>query len=77
LQRTDAVNDRFGEFIRSGIEDGSVRPINTYIAESLLAGAINAAMDIKLWRKVEDLDAAANDYFDVFFNGLLPRQPAV
>ena len=77
LQRTDAVNDRFGEFIRSGIEDGSVRPINTYIAESLVAGAINAAMDIKLWRKVEDLDAAANDYFDVFFNGLLPRQSPV
>jgi hypothetical protein len=30
-------------------------------------------MELNLWRKVDDIDAAAIDYFDVFFNGLLPR----
>ena len=41
--------------------------------QELIAGAINAAIEIDLWRKVDDMDAAAIDYFDVFFNGLLPR----
>jgi len=73
LKRTDRSNARFGDFMREGIEDGSVRPISTFVAQNLIAGAVNAAMDIKLWRKVDDLDASAIDYFDVFFNGLLPR----
>ena len=73
LQRTDSSNERFGEFMRQGMADGSVRPINVTIAQNLIAGAVNASMDINLWRAVDDLDAAAFDYFDIFFNGLLPR----
>lgn len=73
LARTDKSNQRFGDLIRSGIEDGSVRPISIFVAENLISGAINAAMDIKLWRGVDDLEAAAIDYFDIFINGLLPR----
>ena len=53
--------------------DGSVRPVNNFVAQQLIAGAINAAMDISLWRRVDDLDEAAKEYFDVFFNGLRPR----
>jgi hypothetical protein len=49
-----------------------VRPINNFIAQQLIAGAINASMDIKQWRKVEDIEQAAIDCFDVLFNGLLP-----
>lgn len=73
LARTDAANERFGEFIREGIEDGSVRPVSIFVAQNLIAGAVNAAMNIKLWRKVDDLDTAAIEYFDIFFNGLLSR----
>lgn len=73
LERTDASNTRFGDFIRDGIRDGSVRDIDTVLAQQLIAGAINASMEIGLWRQVEDLDAAAEDYFDIFYNGLLPR----
>ena len=74
LKRTDKANARFGEFMRAGVEDGSVRPLNFLVAQNLIAGATNAAMNINLWRKVDDIDAAAIDYFDVFLNGLLPRQ---
>ncbi|MDX1732957.1 MAG: TetR/AcrR family transcriptional regulator [Halioglobus sp.] len=74
LERTDRANQRFGDFLQQGIEDGSVRPVDTYVAQHLIAGAINAAMDINLWRRVDSIDAAAIDYFDVFFNGLLPRR---
>ena len=73
LQRTDEVNKQFRRFLDEGLADGSVRPINTFVAQHLIAGAINASMDIKLWRKVDNVDAAAIDYFDVLFNGLLPR----
>ena len=74
LKRTANNNRKFGAFISDGIRDGSVRPINTLIAQHLIAGAINAAMDIKQWRKIDSIDDAAIDYFDVFFNGLLPRK---
>ena len=73
LKRTDEANACFGEFLRAGMEDGSVRPISTFVAQNLIAGAVNAAMDINLWRKVDSIEDAAIDYFDVFFNGLLPR----
>jgi len=53
-----------------------VRPINTFVAQHLIAGAVNASMDIKLWRRVDDINLAAIDYFDVFLNGLLPRKQA-
>jgi len=76
LARTDAVNECFGEFIREGIADGSVRPVSVFVAQNLIAGAVNAALSISLWRKVDDLDTAAIEYFDVFFNGLLPRDGA-
>jgi AcrR family transcriptional regulator len=74
LKATDSANARFGDFLAQGMEDGSVRRVNTFVAQHLIAGAINAAMDIKLWRRVDDIDDAAIDYFDVIFNGLLPRQ---
>ena len=73
LKRTQKSNDVFGAFLEEGIEDGSVRPINAFVAQQLITGATNAAMDIKLWRRVDDIDDAAIDYFDIFFNGLLPR----
>ena len=73
LKRTDKNNENFGAFLNEGIEDGSVRPINTFVAQHLITGARNAAMDIKRWRRVDSIDDAAIDYFDVFFNGLRPR----
>jgi AcrR family transcriptional regulator len=73
LRRTDKANQDFGNFLTAGMIDGSVRAVNSYVAQQLIAGAINAAMDLNQWRKVDDIDTAATDYFDVFFNGLLPR----
>ncbi len=73
LDRTDAANECFGNFLREGMQDGSVRPIDPTLAQNLIAGAVNASMELNLWRKVDDIDAAAIDYFDIFFNGLLPR----
>lgn len=73
VDRTEQANEHFADFIREGIDDGSVRPINPLVARNLIAGATNASMDLQKWRKIEDVDSAAVDYFDVFFNGLLRR----
>lgn len=73
LARTDVANNHFVDFIKQGVADGSVRPIDPTVARNLLTGAINASMDISLWRRVENVDDAARDYFDIFLNGLLPR----
>ncbi len=73
LKRTDKANEQFGNFLTAGILDGSVRPINTYVAQQLVAGAVNAAMNLRQWRKMDNIDNAATDYFEVLFNGLLPR----
>ncbi len=72
LQRIIESNHRFGDFIREGIADGSIRAVNDRVAENLVSGAVNASMNMELWRKIDDLDAAALDYFDIFFNGLAP-----
>ncbi|WP_116367455.1 TetR/AcrR family transcriptional regulator [Parahaliea mediterranea] len=73
LERTDASSACFGDFIREGMQDGTVRQVAPFIAQQLISGATNASMEIGLWRRVDDLDSAANDYFDIFYNGLVPR----
>lgn len=74
LAITDAGNDRFGDMARAGISDGSVRPVNVEVTQQLISGAINASMDLPMWRKMEDVDQASIDFYDMFFNGLAPRQ---
>jgi hypothetical protein len=74
LARTDKINDYIGDFILEGQGQGSFRPANVLVAKNMLQGAINASMDIAEWRKVEDLDAAAIEYFDVFMFGLASQR---
>lgn len=73
LRLTDVTNDRFGQFMRDGIEDGSVRPVNVEIAQELISGAMNSAMDLPMWRRIDDIDQASRDYYSMFFGGLAAR----
>jgi AcrR family transcriptional regulator len=74
LAATEENNSQFDMFIDAGKNDGSIRDVDPFLARSLMTGAINASMDINLWRAVDDIDQAAIEYFDVFYNGLLPRE---
>ena len=73
LAATEDHHMRFEEFINQGKADGSVGDVDPLLAGNLMNGAINASMDIALWRDVDDIDEAAKDYFDLFYNGLMPR----
>jgi AcrR family transcriptional regulator len=73
LAQTERGNDEFGRFMRDGITDGSIRPINVEVAQQLITGAINASMDLPTWRKIDDVKQASNDFYDCLFSGLKPR----
>ncbi len=70
LAITDRSRDRFGRFLREGVQDGTVRPVNIDVAQELFSGAMNASMDLPVWRRVDDVASAAKDYYQVFLNGL-------
>ncbi|MEE4202015.1 MAG: TetR/AcrR family transcriptional regulator [Halieaceae bacterium] len=75
LARTEANTNILGQYMQEGIDTGEINAIDSRVAQNLLMGAINASMDLKLWRKIEDLDAAAVEYFDVFYFGLANHSP--
>ncbi|EAQ98350.1 TetR/AcrR family transcriptional regulator [Congregibacter litoralis] len=74
LSATEEADSRFDTLIAEGKLDGSIRDVNPLLARRLMSGAINASMDISLWRAIDDIDIAAVEYFDIFYNGLLPRE---
>ena len=73
LARTEESNNHLGQFVRQGRAAGQFREVDAAVMQNMLEGAINAAMDISEWRRVEDVDDAAVEYFDVFYYGLAPR----
>ena len=61
-------------FLEQGIEDRTIRPINTLVAENLITGALNAAMELRAWRPIDNIHDTAIEYFDALINGLLNPQ---
>jgi hypothetical protein len=70
LVRTQATSNNLGQFIREGQGTGEFRTVDAAIMQNMLEGAVNAAMDISDWRRVDDIDQTAVEYFDVFYFGL-------
>jgi AcrR family transcriptional regulator len=70
LVRTQATSNNLGQFIREGQGTGEFRNVDAAIMQNMLEGAVNAAMDISDWRRVDDIDQTAVEYFDVFYFGL-------
>ena len=73
LARTEEANNHLGQFCREGQAAGQFREVDVPVMQNMLEGAINAAMDIGEWRRLDDVDEAAVEYFDVFYHGLAPR----
>lgn len=67
LQR---VSDTFGAMIESGIADGSIRPVDPFIAEQLLLSAVDLAAELPWMRELGDRDEACRSYFGFLFSGL-------
>lgn len=70
LDGIGAVTERFGRMIEAGIDDGSVRPVNPFIAEQILISAVDLSTELQWLRPLDDLQADAEKYFDFYFNGI-------
>ncbi len=73
IKEAQAVDDRFGDFIQLGVEDGSIRDVNTQIAEQFIAGAINSSVDLNLLTSSRDVAKNSADFFQMIFHGLAAR----
>ena len=72
LVRTAACDQQLGEFILQGISDGTIRNVDSVVAEHIVSGAIHASA------AYEDFGAgpSAESVIGLLINGLAPRKKA-
>ena len=58
IRRFARVALRFASQLSDGVADGSARPVDTHIAAHMIAGAVNAASELRHWATEADADAA-------------------
>jgi AcrR family transcriptional regulator len=73
LSRTDETHAKLGTMMAAGIAEQSIENQSVLLTRHLLFSAINAAVGIDQWRRLDDVTSAAHDFFGVFFLGLKPR----
>ncbi|MCG8507030.1 MAG: TetR/AcrR family transcriptional regulator [Sphingomonadales bacterium] len=71
--RLEEATQRFGGFIREGIEEGSLRPADPTVAQQLIVGAVNGADNLQEDIKTDALSDTAEKYFSFVFHGLSAR----
>jgi hypothetical protein len=49
VQQSNRVSDRFASMISDGIAEGSVRPVDPFIAAQMLNATLNACADLGRW----------------------------
>lgn len=66
---------QFRRFVQQGIEDGSIRAINTVVAEQLISGSVNASADWTERLPLKDPNKAAADFYQLLFTGISAERP--
>ncbi|WP_191252559.1 TetR/AcrR family transcriptional regulator [Kordiimonas sediminis] len=64
------VTERFGDFIKEGQKDGSIKTINPEYAQQLITGAVNSASEMTDWLGLMELKRASAVYFDLILGGI-------
>lgn len=72
-ERIEETTQRFGGFIREGIDEGTLRPVDPTVAEQLIVGAVNGADNLQEDVKTDELSDTAAKYFSFVFHGLSAR----
>ena len=49
VQHANRVSDRFASMISDGIAEGSIRPVDSFIAAQMLNSTLNAAAELPIW----------------------------
>ena len=71
------IRKRFGAMLATGFADGSIRPIDPFVAERLINGAINTCIELPMVRTIADPVAAGGDFFQFILIGLASRPGAI
>ncbi|MED5315079.1 MAG: TetR/AcrR family transcriptional regulator [Pseudomonadota bacterium] len=75
LARLAAVHDTLELAVTDAVAGGEFRDLPAGIVIQLLTGALNAAMDLGSWQRIEDTDSSAVEYFCFLFHGLATNTP--
>ena len=67
------VRDLFGDLIRSGITDKTIRNVDLLVAENIIAGAIESIPDMAIAPDDVNIEQDSIDYFDIIFNGIATK----
>lgn len=69
--RADSVSQRFASMISDGIAEGSIRPVDPFLAAQMMSAAINAAADLIAWTGGVNPRAVGDLYARPVLMGLL------
>lgn len=64
------IHDQFTAMLETGFADGSIRAIDSFVAERLINGAINTCIELPMVRTINDPVAAGGDFFQLILTGL-------
>lgn len=67
------LSSDLGSIIEEGIRDRSIRPVDPFVAESILMGALLSGDRICNWRDIEDMRSEARNYLRTFIIGTHPK----
>ncbi len=70
LQMTEDISHQLGELIAEGIEDGSIRDVDSSVIENAIAGAVDSAPGVARRMQFTDNSRISAEYCQLFFNGI-------
>jgi len=70
IEQSGRLSDRFAAMISDGVSEGSLRPVDPFIAAQMLTASLNAAADLPFLLRGVDARVAVSFYARPFFMGL-------
>jgi len=70
IEQSGRLSDRFAAMISEGVAEGSLRPVDPFIAAQMLTASLNAAADLPFLLRGVDARVAVSFYARPFFMGL-------
>jgi AcrR family transcriptional regulator len=67
---TSKIRNKFGNIIQMGIDDKSIKQVDLFVAENVIAGAIESVPDLGDSINEDDVVGDSADFFHIFFNGI-------
>jgi len=70
IEQSGRLSDRFAAMISDGVSEGSLRPVDPFIAAQMLTASLNAAADLPILLRGVEARVAVSFYARPFFMGL-------